>query len=112
VIEHAFNSSYPTGEEARHDSAVFEVDRTLAAFDGAEMVGTAAAFTLPDRRWRRRPVRIRAVLGAALLGRRDPGRRAAGAAADGHRPGRARPRLLDGLWIRLVSVPGALTARR
>jgi predicted acetyltransferase len=46
VIEHAFNSIYPTDEEAGHDLAVFEFDRTLAAFDGADMVGTAAAFTL------------------------------------------------------------------
>ena len=44
VIEHAFNATYPSGEELRHDLPVFEFDRSLAAFDGAEMVGTAAAF--------------------------------------------------------------------
>ncbi len=47
VIEHAFNSSYPTEAELRHDVLVIEFDRTLAAFDGTEMVGTAAALTLP-----------------------------------------------------------------
>lgn len=46
VIEHAFNAQYPTGEEMRHEMGVFEFDRSLAAFDGAAMVGTAAAFSL------------------------------------------------------------------
>jgi len=46
VIEHAFNTSYPTEPELQHDLATFEFDRTLAAFDGTQMVGTAAAFTL------------------------------------------------------------------
>jgi predicted acetyltransferase len=45
VLEHAFNSSNPTDEELRHDQAVTEFDRTLAAFDGADLVGTAAALT-------------------------------------------------------------------
>jgi predicted acetyltransferase len=45
VLEHAFNASYPTDEELRHDQAVFEFDRTLAAFDGADMVGTATVLT-------------------------------------------------------------------
>jgi len=45
VIEHAFNSTYPTDPELQHDLAVFEFDRTLAAFDGPDMVGTAGAFT-------------------------------------------------------------------
>jgi predicted acetyltransferase len=45
VLEHAFNSSYPTDEELRHDQAVIEFDRTLAAFDGADLVGTATALT-------------------------------------------------------------------
>jgi predicted acetyltransferase len=45
VLEHAFNAAYPTDEELRHDQAVFEFDRTLAAFDGADLVGTAAALT-------------------------------------------------------------------
>lgn len=45
VIEHAFNSTYPTDPELQHDLIVFEFDRSLAAFDGSDMVGTAAAFT-------------------------------------------------------------------
>jgi predicted acetyltransferase len=45
VIEHAFNATYPTEPELRHDLTVFEFDRSLAAFDGPDMVGTAAAFT-------------------------------------------------------------------
>jgi hypothetical protein len=45
VMEQAFNATYPTDEELRHDLAVFEFDRTLAAFDGADLVGTATAFT-------------------------------------------------------------------
>ena len=46
VIEHAFNSHFPSGEEMQHELLVMEFDRTLAAFDGTDMVGTAAAFTL------------------------------------------------------------------
>ena len=46
VIEHAFNAQYPAGEELRHEMGVFEFDRSLAAFDGADMVGTAAALSL------------------------------------------------------------------
>lgn len=46
VLEHAFNSTRPTAPELEHDLAVFEFDRTLAAFDGKQIVGTAAAFTL------------------------------------------------------------------
>jgi hypothetical protein len=34
VIEHAFNSTYPTEPELQHDLTVFEFDRSLAAFDG------------------------------------------------------------------------------
>lgn len=45
VIEHAFNSGWPTEPELQHDLATFEFDRTLAAFDGPQMVGTTAAFT-------------------------------------------------------------------
>jgi len=45
VLEHAFNSGYPTDEELRHDQAIFEFDRTLAAFDGADMVGTATTLS-------------------------------------------------------------------
>ena len=47
VIEHAFNGQYPAGRRAAaRDRAVFEFDRALAAFDGADMVGTAAALSL------------------------------------------------------------------
>ena len=46
VIEHAFNAQDPTGEELRHEMGVFEFDRSLAAFDGADIVGTAAALSL------------------------------------------------------------------
>jgi predicted acetyltransferase len=45
VLEHAFNASYPTDEELRHDQAIFEFDRTLAAFDGADLVGTATTLS-------------------------------------------------------------------
>ena len=46
VLQHAFNSPYPTEPELQHDLAVVEFDRSLAAFDGPDMVGTAAALTL------------------------------------------------------------------
>ena len=46
VIEHAFNAQYPADLELRYEMAVFEFDRSLAAFDGATMVGTAAALSL------------------------------------------------------------------
>jgi predicted acetyltransferase len=45
VIEQAFNSSHQTDAEMRHDLAIFEFDRSLAAFDGGDIVGTTAAFT-------------------------------------------------------------------
>ncbi len=45
VIEQAFNATYPTDLELEHDLTVFEFDRTLAAFDGPDIVGTAAALT-------------------------------------------------------------------
>jgi predicted acetyltransferase len=45
VIEHAFNATYPADAEMQHDRAVLEFDRTLAAFDGGDLVGTAAAVT-------------------------------------------------------------------
>jgi predicted acetyltransferase len=45
VIEHAFNATYPTDPELQHDRIVFEFDRSLAALDGPDMVGTAAALT-------------------------------------------------------------------
>jgi predicted acetyltransferase len=46
VIEHAFNAQYPADLELGHEMGVFEFDRSLAAFDGATMVGTAAALSL------------------------------------------------------------------
>jgi predicted acetyltransferase len=46
VIEHAFNAQYPTSKELPHETGVFEFDRSLAAFDGADIVGTAAAYSL------------------------------------------------------------------
>jgi predicted acetyltransferase len=45
VGEYAFNSSWPTEPLLRHESTVFEADRSLAAFDGARMVGTTFACT-------------------------------------------------------------------
>jgi predicted acetyltransferase len=45
VLEHAFNATYPTDVELRHDQPIFEFDRTLAAFDGASLVGTATTLT-------------------------------------------------------------------
>ena len=45
VIEHAFNSSWPSEPELQHELPTIEFDRTLAAFDRSQMVGTAAAFT-------------------------------------------------------------------
>jgi predicted acetyltransferase len=47
VIERAFNATYPHEPELEHDRPIFEFDRTLAAFDGTDIVGTALAFTLP-----------------------------------------------------------------
>jgi predicted acetyltransferase len=46
VLGHAFNATYPLEPELDHDRLILETDRTLAAFDGAEIVGTAAALTL------------------------------------------------------------------
>jgi predicted acetyltransferase len=45
VLEHAFNSVHPTDPELRHGLVIAEFDRTLAAFDGTQIVGTAAALT-------------------------------------------------------------------
>jgi predicted acetyltransferase len=45
VIEHAFNASHQSDAELQHDLATFEFDRSLAAFDGSDIVGTAGAFT-------------------------------------------------------------------
>jgi len=46
VIEHAFNTQYPASEELAHEMGVFEFGRSLAAFDGADIAGTAAALSL------------------------------------------------------------------
>jgi predicted acetyltransferase len=45
VLENAFNGGDPTEAELEHELETVEFDRTLAAFDGTEMVGTAAAYT-------------------------------------------------------------------
>jgi predicted acetyltransferase len=45
ALEHAFNSAGPTEPERQHGLIVFEFDRSLAAFDGPDIVGTAAALT-------------------------------------------------------------------
>src|ERR1700747_2258448 len=45
VIANAFNSSHRTDDDMRHELAIFEFDRSLAAFDGADIVGTAGAYT-------------------------------------------------------------------
>ncbi|HEX3491239.1 MAG TPA: GNAT family N-acetyltransferase [Streptosporangiaceae bacterium] len=41
----AFNSSYPPAEAQELDLITFEFDRSAAAFDGDQIVGTANAFT-------------------------------------------------------------------
>ena len=46
VIEHAFHAHHPTSEEMQHDLPVFEFDRSLAAYDGAEIVGTSGVLSL------------------------------------------------------------------
>ena len=45
VIANAFNSSHRTDDDMRHELAIFEFDRSLAAFDGDDIVGTAGAYT-------------------------------------------------------------------
>src|SRR5258708_38744848 len=45
VLEHAFNSSRQTDAELQHELVTFELDRSLAPFDGPDIVGTAGAFT-------------------------------------------------------------------
>jgi predicted acetyltransferase len=45
VLENAFNGGDPTEAELEHELETVEFDRTLAAFDGTEMVGTAGAYT-------------------------------------------------------------------
>ena len=83
VIEHAFNSTYPTEPELQHDLAVFEFDRSLAAFDGSDMVGTAAAFTF----------RMTVPGGAVAMG---------GVTAVGVLPSHRRRGILSGLMRRLL----------
>jgi predicted acetyltransferase len=46
VQEHAFNSAHPASLDMQRGLMVAEFDRTLAAFDQAQIVGTAAALTL------------------------------------------------------------------
>jgi predicted acetyltransferase len=46
VLGHAFAATYPAGPEMEHDLLLFEFDRTLAAFDGPDMVGTTCVFSL------------------------------------------------------------------
>lgn len=45
VDEHAFHMSWPADAEVSHLRQRFEFDRSLAAFDGAQIVGTACAFS-------------------------------------------------------------------
>ena len=45
AVERAFGV-HPRPEEEQEHRRVFEADRTLAAFDGSDIVGTAAAYTL------------------------------------------------------------------
>jgi len=45
VGEQAFNSSWPTEASLQIELTVFEPDRSLAAYDGARIVGTATACT-------------------------------------------------------------------
>ncbi|HEX9066824.1 MAG TPA: GNAT family N-acetyltransferase [Streptosporangiaceae bacterium] len=45
VSDHAFNSHWPTAELLRYDRMVTEPERTLAAFDGGQMVGTTLVFS-------------------------------------------------------------------
>jgi predicted acetyltransferase len=45
VGEHAFNSNWPTEASLQFELAVFEPDRSLAAYDGTRIVGTATACT-------------------------------------------------------------------
>jgi predicted acetyltransferase len=41
VADHAFNSNYPTEQFIEWERQVFEPERSLAAFDGDEIIGTA-----------------------------------------------------------------------
>jgi predicted acetyltransferase len=45
VLTEAFNQAQWNAESIEHERKIFEFDRSLAAFDGTAMVGTAAAFS-------------------------------------------------------------------
>lgn len=45
VGDQAFNSTWPAEEALQHELGTFEPERSLAAFDGDCVVGTAAAYT-------------------------------------------------------------------
>jgi predicted acetyltransferase len=47
VLGQAFNATYPLEPELEHDRPIVEFDRTLAAFDGTDIVGTALVLTMP-----------------------------------------------------------------
>jgi len=47
VLGEAFNATYPVEPELEHERPIIEFDRTLAAFDGASMVGTSLVLTMP-----------------------------------------------------------------
>jgi predicted acetyltransferase len=47
VLGQAFNAAYPLEPELEHDRPIVEFDRTLAAFDGADIVATALVLTMP-----------------------------------------------------------------
>jgi predicted acetyltransferase len=71
VLENAFNGGPPTEAELAHERETVEFDRTLAAFDGAEMVGTAGAFTFQMAV----PGAMAAVAGVTMVGVSPPYRR-------------------------------------
>src|ERR1700722_7319438 len=45
VGDHAFNSNWPTDQLMEWEKLVFEAERSLAAFDGDEIVGTTTAIS-------------------------------------------------------------------
>jgi predicted acetyltransferase len=45
VSDQAFNSTWPVDEMLALEGKIFEPERSLVAFDGAQMVGTALAYT-------------------------------------------------------------------
>jgi len=45
VAEQAFNSNWPAGPMSELTRPTFEFDRSAAAFDGGQMVGTAVNYT-------------------------------------------------------------------